>query len=81
MMLKQNAQTVVLTIGHSTRTLAGFIALLAAHSVGRVIDVRTVPCSRHNPRFNRDTLPGALEAAGILYTHAAGLGGFRRTQS
>lgn len=78
-MVKQDSQSVVLTIGHSTRPLDEFIALLAAHSVSRLIDVRTVPRSRHNPQFNRDTLPAALEAAGIGYAHVAGLGGFRRT--
>jgi len=69
----------VLTVGHSTRPLKEFIELLKAHSVASLIDVRTVPRSRHNPQFNRDTFPGALEAAGIRYAHVAGLGGFRRT--
>jgi uncharacterized protein (DUF488 family) len=68
-----------LTVGHSTRPLAEFIALLKAHSVTRLIDVRTVPRSRHNPQFNRDTLPAALAAEGIGYEHVAGLGGFRKT--
>jgi uncharacterized protein (DUF488 family) len=77
-MVKQDFQPVILTVGHSTRPLAEFIALLAAHSVARLIDVRTVPRSRHNPQFNLETLPAALEAAGIRYAHAAGLGGFRR---
>jgi uncharacterized protein (DUF488 family) len=77
-MVKQDSQPVVLTVGHSTRLLAEFMALLAAHSVARLIDVRTVPRSRHNPQFNRDTFPAALEAAGIRYEHMAGLGGFRR---
>jgi uncharacterized protein (DUF488 family) len=78
-MVKQDSRPVVLTVGHSTRPLEEFIALLAAHSVSRLIDVRTVPRSRHNPQFNRDTLPAALEAAGIRYAHVAGLGGFRHT--
>ena len=78
-MVKQDSRPVVLTVGHSTRPLDEFIALLAAHSVSRLVDVRTVPRSRHNPQFNRDTLPAALEAAGIGYAHVAGLGGFRRT--
>jgi uncharacterized protein (DUF488 family) len=77
--VRQRFQAVVFTVGHSTRSLAEFIALLAAHSVSRVIDVRTVPRSRHNPQFNRDTLPAALEIAGIDYVHLAGLGGFRHT--
>lgn len=75
----QDSQSVVLTVGHSTRPLSDFIALLGAHSVTRLIDVRTVPRSRHNPQFNRDTFPAALEVAGIRYAHVAGLGGFRRT--
>lgn len=73
------APPVVLTVGHSTRPVKEFIALLKAHAVASLIDVRTVPRSRHNPQFNRDELQAALEAAGIGYVHAAGLGGFRRT--
>ena len=78
-MVKEDSRPVVLTDGHSTRPLAEFIALLAVHSVTRLIDIRTVPRSRHNPQFNRDTLPAALEGAGIRYAHVAGLGGFRHT--
>ena len=77
--LKQHPQTVVLTVGHSTRPLDEFVSLLSAHRVTHLMDVRTVPRSRHNPQFNRDTLPDALERAGIHYTHEAGLGGFRHT--
>lgn len=69
----------VLTIGHSTRPIDDFIALLRAHGVTRIVDVRTVPRSRHNPQFNRDTLPASLQAAGIGYDHMAELGGLRRT--
>jgi len=77
-MVKHGSQPVVLTVGHSTRSRDEFIHLLKAHSVTRLIDVRTVPRSRHNPQFNRDTFPDALKTAGIRYTHVAGLGGFRR---
>ncbi len=75
------ALTVVLTIGHSTRTLEAFLHLLQAHAVKRVVDVRTVPRSRHNAQFNRETLPDALQAAGIGYTHMGGLGGLRHPRS
>ena len=78
-MLKPEPQPMVLTVGHSIRPLETFINLLKAHLVTRLIDVRTVPRSRHNPQFNRDTFSNALESAGIRYTHVAGLGGFRRT--
>lgn len=69
----------VFTIGHSTRPVEEFIGLLEAHGVTRVVDVRTVPRSRHNPQFNRDTLPASLKAAGMGYTHLAELGGLRHT--
>jgi uncharacterized protein (DUF488 family) len=72
---------VVLTIGHSTRTLEAFIEMLQGHTVKRLVDVRTVPRSRHNPQFNRDTLPEALGAAGIRYTHMPGLGGLRHPRA
>ena len=80
-MSKQSFQPTVLTIGHSTRPLEEFIDLLKAHSVTSLIDVRSVPRSRHNPQFNGDTLPTALELTGIRYAHATGLGGFRRASS
>lgn len=76
--MKKDAQPVVLTVGHSTRSLNEFIDLLRAHSVTKLIDIRSVPRSRHNPQFNRDTFPDALNDAGIRYAHVAGLGGFRR---
>jgi len=77
--LKQESQPIVLTVGHSTHPLEAFIDLLKAHSVTRLIDVRTVPRSRHNPQFNRDTFSDALESSGIRYMHVVGLGGFRHT--
>ena len=76
--LEPSRGVVVLTIGHSTRPLAAFIELLRAHGVKKVADVRTVPRSRHNPQFNRETLPGDLAQAGIAYVHLPGLGGLRR---
>ncbi len=74
---QQEAAPTVLTIGHSTHTVEEFITLLQAHGVAKVVDIRTIPRSRHNPQFNKETLPMSLEAAGIGYTHASGLGGLR----
>jgi len=51
---------IVLTIGHSTRSIEEFIRLLQTHAVTRVVDARTVPRSRHNPQFNLDILPASL---------------------
>jgi uncharacterized protein (DUF488 family) len=70
----------IFTIGHSTRSIEDFVRLLQAHGIGRVVDVRTIPRSRHNPQFNRDTLPGALRKYRIHYTHMGGLGGLRRAK-
>jgi uncharacterized protein (DUF488 family) len=67
-----------MTIGHSTRTLESFIQLLQTYEAREVVDVRTVPRSRHNPQFNQETLPDALKAAEIAYLHMPGLGGLRR---
>lgn len=71
---------IVLTIGHSTRTLAEFIRLVQLHAVTRVVDVRTVPRSRHNPQFNKDSLAFALEQVGLGYVHVPGLGGLRHAK-
>jgi uncharacterized protein (DUF488 family) len=70
--------TTVLTVGHSTRDAAGFVDLLRAHGITLLADIRTVPRSRHNPQFNRETLPATLAAAGIEYRHLPGLGGLRK---
>lgn len=65
------------TIGHSNHALPGFIALLRAHAIAGVVDVRRVPRSRRNPHFARERLAEALSAAGIRYDHREGLGGMR----
>lgn len=71
----------VLTVGHSTRTIKDFVALLRAHGVRRVVDVRTIPRSRHNPQFDRTALAKSLHNARIHYTHLATLGGLRHARS
>ncbi len=71
---------IVLTIGHSTRTLPEFIRLLQAHAVTCIVDVRTVPRSRHNPQFNKTSLPRSLKKAELGYVHLPGLGGLRHAK-
>ncbi len=73
------ALLVVLTIGHSTRVLEDFISLLLEYGVQKVVDVRTIPRSRHNPQYNREALRDSLKAVGIGYVHMAGLGGLRHS--
>ncbi len=68
----------VFTIGHSTRTLEEFIELLKTYKISMVVDVRTVPRSRHNPQFNKETLPETLKTKGVKYVHIPELGGLRR---
>jgi uncharacterized protein (DUF488 family) len=70
----------VLTIGHSTRTWKEFLDLLRAHRVKRVVDVRSIPRSRHNPQFNREILSTKLRAARIGYVHLRKLGGLRHAR-
>lgn len=65
------------TIGHSTHPLPDFVALLQAYEIERLIDIRTVPRSRTNPQFNRDSLPDALAPSHIEYEHLVALGGLR----
>ena len=64
-----DARPVVFTIGHSTRDLDDFLRLPQLHRVEAVVDVRTVPRSRRNPRFSRGNLPAALQPAGIGHLH------------
>jgi uncharacterized protein (DUF488 family) len=66
------------TIGHSTRPIDAFVGLLTAHGIQQLVDVRTVPRSRHNPQFNTDMLAASLEPVGLGYRHMPQLGGLRK---
>jgi uncharacterized protein (DUF488 family) len=74
---QSQAMPTIFTIGHSTRTIAKFVALLQQAAVDLLIDVRSIPHSRTNPQFNADALPEALVEAGITYRHLPALGGLR----
>lgn len=79
--MSSQVEPTIFTIGHSTRTLDEFLSLLETYGVTMVVDVRTVPRSRHNPQFNKENLPNALKAQGIKYVHMPELGGLRRTSA
>jgi uncharacterized protein (DUF488 family) len=66
------------TVGHSTRPLDELVALLQAHGVTQLADVRTIPKSRRHPHFAQESLSASLPAAGIAYRHFPGLGGLRK---
>ncbi|HZD53260.1 MAG TPA: DUF488 domain-containing protein [Woeseiaceae bacterium] len=71
---------VIYTVGHSTRSFDELVELLRAHGIERLLDVRTVPRSRTNPQFNRDTFGPALRNRRITYRHMKDLGGLRRAR-
>jgi len=71
---------VLFTIGHSTHSIEEFIALLNAHRIRHLVDVRSIPKSRHVPQFNTDDLSSSLSAANIAYTHLKALGGRRHSR-
>ena len=66
------------TIGHSTRPLEEFLAILRIHDLSSLFDIRTVPKSRHNPQFHIDSLSRTVPRAGIEYRHLPSLGGLRQ---
>jgi uncharacterized protein (DUF488 family) len=68
----------VWTIGHSTRTLEAFLAVLAAHELQAIADVRRFPGSKRYPHFAREALEQSLADAGIEYLWLPELGGRRR---
>ena len=70
----------ILTIGHSTHPIERFIELLRQHGVQRLVDIRTIPRSRHNPQFNREALAKSVEHEGIAYAHLKELGGLRHAR-
>lgn len=76
--MAKDSDLTIFTIGHSTRTLEEFTDLLKLYSISLVVDVRTVPHSRHNPQFNKENLPNSLKLNGVKYIHMPEIGGLRR---
>lgn len=70
--------TTLYTIGHSTHAIDEFLGMLRAYSIDVLVDVRTVPKSRHNPQFVQESLNASLASTGIEYRHMKSLGGLRR---
>lgn len=67
------------TIGHSIHSLVDFIAILKAHEISHIVDVRAIPQSRYVPWFNKESFRQALRKDKIQYTHMPSLGGRRHT--
>lgn len=68
----------MLTIGHSTLASSLFLRILAANGIATLVDIRTIPQSRHNPQFGREALSAALAAQSIEYHWLPSLGGLRK---
>ena len=77
--MKKTKRLSIYTIGHSTRTIAELIQLLKEHDIQEIVDVRSIPRSRHNPQFNEKTVARSLQKNGLRYTHIKELGGLRHT--
>ncbi len=75
------SDSTVFTVGHSTHPIERFIGMLKAHGVKRLVDVRTIPKSRHNPQFNQEALAESLREAGMSYRWAKALGGLRHAKA
>jgi uncharacterized protein (DUF488 family) len=68
---------VVYAVDHSTRSLDEFVGLLKKYAIEQLVDIRTVPRSRHNPQFNQDILEESLHLRQVSYQHLKELGGLR----
>ncbi len=67
----------IFTIGHSTLPVDRFLDLIRTFAIERLVDIRSVPRSRHNPQFNADALADALTRSQIDYVAMPSLGGLR----
>jgi uncharacterized protein (DUF488 family) len=78
-MVDSHKKNLIYTIGHSTHTMTAFIEILQHYKITHLIDIRTIPKSRHNPQFNEKSFHEALAKVKIHYTHLKKLGGLRHT--
>src|ERR1700741_4486873 len=70
----------IFTVGHSTLPIAAFVDLLKSYGVERLVDIRTIPRSRHNPQFNESEMSGSLRSNYIEYVPMPALGGLRHAR-
>lgn len=71
---------IIYTIGHSTRSLEEFTAMLHSFKIKLLADIRSLPGSRKFPQFNKENLAVSMPETGIEYTHLADLGGRRKVK-
>lgn len=75
----KTARARIFTIGHSNHSFSEFVEMVESQKLKLLVDVRTIPKSRHNPQFGKDRLKRSLARHGIDYVHLEGLGGLRHT--
>lgn len=73
----KRARNQILTIGYSSHPIDEFIEWLRAHEIKMIVDIRTIPKSRHSPAYNQEELKASLKKAKIGYRHLKELGGLR----
>src|SRR6478672_3159101 len=71
-------QPLLFTMGHSTLSIEEFIRRMQNFAITIVVDIRTIPKSRHNPQFEKETLARSLNRVDISYLHVKELGGLRK---
>jgi uncharacterized protein (DUF488 family) len=76
-----NKKLHIFTIGHSTRSIEDFLNILKQYGITELVDIRTIPKSRHNPQFNGQELAHVLRNHHIGYRHQVNLGGLRHTHA
>jgi uncharacterized protein (DUF488 family) len=74
----KEANQVIWSIGHSTRSFEELVAMLHSFSIEFIVDVRSYPGSRKFPQFNKEALEISLPLNKIRYVHLKNLGGRRK---
>lgn len=67
----------VYTVGHSNRSWEDFLAILKAHEIKTLIDIRRFPYSPKWPHFNGEAMRKALQQENVSYLWLEALGGRR----
>jgi uncharacterized protein (DUF488 family) len=80
-MEEKGQEKIVWTMGHSTRSIDEFIALLKAFKIECVADIRSLPGSNRFPHFNKEVLEISLPQNSIMYVHLKELGGRRKVKA
>jgi uncharacterized protein (DUF488 family) len=69
------------SVGHGTRPLEEFVAILRDARIEALADVRLLPGSRRHPHFGGESLEHALGQIPIAYIHLPALGGRREPRA